>query len=164
MAGRVAMFVLFAGFALACSQDDSSSDDAKAASVACDPLTNAPDGGMRYAATTLDGHRFYAFEASNAPGFRVFYGTPDRVVERRVASATRTPNGDLSIVVDIEGTQAKALLFFCPATAGPSRLEPAGGPTIPLTPLPHSAWDCSTRPETLVLPRALVEDVSFLCF
>jgi len=148
-------------------------------------LANIAGVRVTYAATASDGHRFYAFEPTidNRQGaLRAFYGTADRVVERRVLSESR----DLTIhlEIDLDGVPTLVQLNSCGENPyfGPTRLQPEGAPAILLTPMP-GALSCPILPEAGTdagadggsdagayefTPRAddttLVSGATFVCF
>lgn len=116
-------------------------------------LANIASIEVMYAATTADGHRFFAFEPTidrRDDAVRVFYGMAERVVERRVLSIGRS--SAVLMEIDVEGVRTKAVLTYCLSggTFGAARLEPEDGPTIALTPVPGSPGGvtCPLGPES----------------
>jgi hypothetical protein len=147
-------------------------------------VANIAGIGVMYAATTEDGHRFFAFEPTidlSNDAVRVFYGTPDRMIERRVAQVARS--SFVIIDFDLEGTRTIANLTFCLTPGVRPTLQPTDGPIIPLTPIPGSPGgtrcpsfdgtdagpDAGSEedgglPDRVSPPGALVSGLSFVCF
>ena len=134
--GVAVAFVSFVVVMTACSKDE----PAARGEHACDPLSDS-NARVMYAATTAGGQRFYAFEpATRTPESRVraFYGTPERMAERRLLFETRSSAVHLEI--DLEGVRTMAVLTFCNSAGafGSPRLLPGSGLAIALTPIPGS--------------------------
>lgn len=139
--------------------------------------------GMRvdYDATTTDGHRLVVLSPTidrTDDEVRVFYGTDDRLLERRVFGVTRSSS--MRIGFDLDGTLTVAVLEFGlgPSGSAPRLEAPEGGEQVPLTPVPGSPGDdwatrsspdggadggASSSPPRLS-SEALVAGLHFYCF
>jgi hypothetical protein len=108
-----------------------------------------------YAATAADGHHFLLFQPTVDSGpndMTVFYGLADRVAQRKLLGVVT--DSTIHLDFDLDGVRTTAQLNFgpfVPSGFGPTRLQPAGGATIPLTRVTGSSAD-------------LVAGLDFLCF
>lgn len=143
-------------------------------------LADVPSAHVIYAATTADAHRFMAFMPDvdySDDKVRVFYGTDDRMTERKVYSMSE--DSSIHLAFDLDGVRTNAQLTFCSSWSGwgPPRLEPAGGTPIPLTPVPGSpgAGGCAgiaadagdagaPAPTPPADPATLTAGLTFYCF
>lgn len=129
-------------------------------------LVNISDYRVTYDATTPDGHRLMELEPLVDPSearIRLFYGTDDHMVQRRVLSVA--VDNDLHLVVDIDGVQRKVLLAYCHGNFGPSRID-----DVPLTSVPGMpSGDACPSMDDGGFPRRptseeLVKGLTFYCF
>lgn len=133
-------------------------------------------------ATTPDGHRLFAFRPTidyDDSKVRVFYGTDERLIERRVNANDMSKSGSLALTFDLDGVETVARLNVGWALGGPSSLElrpAAGGDAVPLTPVEGSpdqgagsipAYDPdAAQPPAPVYKSAdeLTAGLTFVCF
>jgi hypothetical protein len=101
---------------------------------------------VMYDATTSDGHRFIAFAPQvdySDDKVRVFYGTPDRMIQRTLLSMS--VDSTIHMEIDLDGKQTIVQISFCGSGLqyfGPTRLEDVA--TQARTPLiPTSRFECS---------------------
>lgn len=158
------------------------SDSAPATLVAdhvCDPLAVKDPAAVsvQYAAKTGDGHDFMSFEGAPVAGAkpRVFYGTPDRMVERRVIDASY--DSSVHLTFDLDGVSTSAQLMYASSYQGfgPPRLQSQTlyAPMDPLPGSPGDGWenglanlpDASPPPSSRKKSSAeLTAGLTFVCF
>jgi hypothetical protein len=151
-------------------------------------VVNISSVRVMYDATTTEGHRFVAFTTDvdySDDKVRLFYGTDDRLVQRRLISIN--VDSSTHVQLDIDGVETTAQLMFNISWDGwgPPRLQPTGGAAasaLLLIPVPGSpganwAWgrelpdgglidDAGPRPppETIASDADLVAGLRFFCF
>lgn len=101
-------------------------------------------------ATTQDGHRIFVTRPEVDWGyedFRVFYGTPERMAERRLVTASR--GSTTFIAFDLDGAEVTAIF--------PSRFSPVGDTA-------RLASKQESQPMTVLEAGSAGDGLSFFCF
>lgn len=144
-------------------------------------VENLTDIAVLIDAKTPDGHRLFAFRPTidyDDSKVRVFYGTDDRLIERRVNATDMSKSGSLALTFDLDGVETVARLNVGWALGGSSSLElrpAAGGDAVSLTPVEGSpGYGASTpayepdaaQPPAPVYKSAdeLTAGLTFVCF
>jgi hypothetical protein len=103
-------------------------------------LANISSIQVMYAATTNEGHRLVVFTTDvdyTDDKVQAFYGTDDRMIQRKVFSIFYDHAVHLDFDLDGVRTTAELIFGFSPIWGAP-RLKLATGVTLPLTPVPGS--------------------------
>lgn len=124
------------------------------ATTACSPLAD-PTMKVQYEAVTPDGHYVVVLGAAQ-PGSRVFYGTPDRMAERRITDTAAGCFVSIDFVVD--GADYGAV-FAYPSCNGNIRSKLVGDDHRVNQPLTVLVLGGSQSD-----PGARAPDLMFVCF
>ena len=109
-AGWLCVMLTACGGAVVSSSDSSGADE-PASLHACAPLTATTT--VEYDATAADGRRFYVVHPTKNYGyedFRVFFGTPDAMLERKTFDVTRTKSGRTTMSFLVDGVTYEAAI------------------------------------------------------
>ena len=131
-------------------------------------VANDPEVTVMYDATTSDGHRFIVFYPAidyREETLRVFYGTDDRLVQRRVIELSQSRNGSASLVFDRDGIRTQANMTYQNefSPGGQASLQELDAPntTTPMTAVPGSP---GTQPPPQKTAAELTQGLQFVCF
>lgn len=125
---------------------------------------------LQYAGTTADGRRLLVMQPIvdfTLDKIRVFFGTPDRMIERKFVPEKSTFASFTSLVFYVDGVETTATLtsFLTGPGSGEARIEQGTRTITTLTPVPGSPGEVIDGGAPPKAPAAtFTAGLSFLCF